>query len=182
MTLDQRLAALDINDIDITLLKLVHQKLISTPQIDFQFAGHSFSEFILCIKKQEYEATWLPLLWKIFHYDPESFLSALQILRKVAALEFDGAGLQATRSLTELAATSDLPQAPIAVLTLDNQQRARFANPLFLTNFGAGDLAGITGKSIEELIFNEQLLAAVKSALEGVQSRQNLLVSLEDHS
>ncbi len=182
MSVDQRLAALEINDVDITLLRLVHQKLISTPHIDVHFAGPSFSEFILCIKNQEYEATWLPLLWQIFHYDPESFLSALRILHKVAALEFDVAGVQATRSLADAAIAEDFSQEPIAMLTLDSRQRAHFANPLFLANFGLGDLPGVIGKPVEELILNAQLLAAVTLALEGAGPQHNLLISLADRA
>ncbi|WP_188567452.1 sensor domain-containing protein [Undibacterium terreum] len=182
MTVDQRLAALDINDIDITLLRLIHQKLVSTPQIEFPAASNSFSEFILCIKNQEYEARWLPLLWQIFHYDPESFLSALQILRKVAALEFDIANFQATRTLAEAVTASDLTHEPVAMLTLDSEQRAHFANPLFLANFGIGELSTLAGKSIDELIRNEQLLIAVISVLEGAKPQHNVLISMGDRS
>ncbi|MFZ6648098.1 EAL domain-containing protein [Undibacterium sp. TJN25] len=182
MTVDQRLAALDINDIDITLLRLVHQKLVSNPQASFNIAGYTFPEFILSIKNQEYEATWLPLLWQIFHYDPESFLSALQILRKVAALEFDAVNPHTGLPVIDTAVANDLSQAPVAMLTLDRQGCAHFANPLFLRYFGSGDLAGIAGKTVEELILNEPLAATAKQLLQGAQLPHHLLVSLYDGS
>ncbi|WP_394780786.1 EAL domain-containing protein [Undibacterium sp.] len=180
MTVDQRLAALDINDIDITLLRLIHQKLVSNPPASFNIAGYTFPEFILSIKNQEYEATWLPLLWQFFHYDPESFLSALQILRKVAALEFDAVHPHTGLPVIDTAVANDLSQTPVAMLTLDSGQCAHFANPLFLRYFGAGDLAGIAGKSVEELIQNEQLAAAANQLLQGQPLQHNLLVSLND--